>query len=279
MDKVKTYSDVVLHRPHTTATISKSKSKSLQPKGYYQFPSREIIQPTYQKQRKLFYGIIAYSLFDRTWLVVKNKYTGAFCQILQGEYRIADLLKLVMRLRWEEWEKILYLSNHAFYFDRMYYTLFPFPSTEDLVYAKERFLSNGYEFQKLTVSKEQLERNQERWKFPSGPRRPHEKPQDAALRNYKLCTQQEVRSTDLLFLGKEPLCERTLTINEDKEEHHYWMLVYKDQTPTLSPFAHKEKGQLSLDVQWCKESELKTLLSKSSLDVLNQSKTFLRKNV
>lgn len=276
MNKDKSYSEAV--------AIGKQNAKSkmhtlkeLQPKGYYQFPSREIIQPPYKQQRQLYYGVIAYCASEKKWLLVKNQYTAAFCQIIRGDYRNADLPKIVMMLRWEEWEKILYLSDHTFYFDEMYFTLFPFPSTEDLVYAKERFFSNGFEFKKITVSKESLEKNQENWRFPSGIRRNKEKPQEAAIRNYKLCTQCSIQKSDILFLGKEPFCEYKLTLTS-KEEHHYWIVVYPLGLPNALKFTTNNR-EPALDKRWFTESELKKILPKSTLELLGRCKIFLKKNL
>lgn len=249
---------------------------------YHEFPSREIVRPLFKEQTELFYGIIAYSIFDCKWLVAKSKYSPAFYQIIKGDYRKADLHTLLSQLRWEEWQKLLYLNAHVIYFDQMYKNIIPFFSLKDLVYAKEIFLRNGHEFNKFKLSPEILSGNEEVWKFPSGAARVQEKPQEAALRNFKHITKQNIqhhsnahsKTEDMLFLGKEPFCEYRINTQSKKEEHHYWMMVYTQNTPKIYT-SDKEPYLL----RWCTAAELEELLPESSKKILHLSKNFLRKNV
>lgn len=264
----------------STSSNDKNKSykvKPFYPKGYYDFPSREIIQPIHSKPTQLYYGIIAYCAPHSKWLIVKNKYTPTFCKIIKGGYRNADLRKLVLQLRWDEWKQILLLSDQSFYFNNLYYTLFPFPSTEDVVYAKERFLSNGPEFKKINIDEETLQENQETWKFPSGNKKQHENPQEGAIRNFKLCTNYNIQDHDIIFAGQEPFCEYKLT-SSSKEEHRYWIIVFKKGYPSLISDNNIRDPSLSMHSKWSSSEELKKELPSSSLKIYKECKAFLKRN-
>jgi ADP-ribose pyrophosphatase YjhB (NUDIX family) len=230
----------------------------------------------------LYYDILAYCASEKKWLVIKNRYTPAFCQLIQGGYRNVDIQNLVLQLRWEEWQQFLKLSNRSFYFDRLYHSLFPFPSTDDIVYAKERFLANGPEFNKIEITKEMLEQNQEMWRFPSGVKKQGEEPQESAIRNFKICTQYAIQEHDILFLGKEPISEYKVSnaISTQREEHHYWIIVYNNGYPPLlkttamhpSPFYTK----------WMTTKEIEdenTKMLKSAKDIIKKANSLLKKKL
>jgi hypothetical protein len=241
-------------------------------KGYYNFPSREIIKPIFKVHRKLYYGIIAFCASEKKWLFVKNRYTASFCQLIQGGYRNVDIKNLVLQLRWDEWQQILYLSKRSFDFDKIYHSLFPFSSTDDIVYAKERFLANGPEFNKINIVQETLLQNQESWKFPSGIKKHREEPQEAAIRNYKICTQYAIQEHDIVFFGKEPISQYKVSDSE-REEHHYWIVIYNKGYPPLI----KSTVEIPFYTKWFGNKEIYHKLPESGKELFKKANNFIKR--
>lgn len=248
--------------------------------AYHTFPSRTIIQSPFQKPIALNYGIIAFAWDTRKWMLVQASYTCEFLRILEGLYRNAELPRLLKHITIQELASLQKLSKSCFHFNALFHRVFPHKSTEELVYAKERFLSNGMIFLHYEIHRDQAASI--RWRFPySSPLDSRENSVDCALRAFKDYTGLDITHREKSFLGRDPFCEKAPNIHEgQRSEIRYWLVIYMSEPRLRSyrPFKYQENIKM-FQAKWSSEEEVMEVLEPSKQAILREAKELIRENL
>lgn len=248
--------------------------------AYHTFPSRTIIQSPFQKPIALNYGIVAFAWDTRRWMLVQASYTCEFLRILGGTYRNAELPRLLKHITIQELASLQKLSKSSFHFNALFCKVFPHKGIEELVYAKERFLSNGMIFLHYDICRDQPASI--KWQFPySSPLGSRENSVDCALRAFKDYTGLDITHREKSFLGRDPFCEKAPNIHEgQRSEIRYWLVIYMAEPRLRSnrPFKSQESVKM-FQSKWSSEEEVIEVLEPPKQAILREAKELIRENL
>jgi hypothetical protein len=242
---------------------------------YHQFPPRVIVDSPFEKKSNLSYGIVAFAWNTQRWFLVEKKSTEAFLDILKGNYRGSDLPKLLSSLTIRELELLRNLSEESFNFNHIFKEKFPQSSTEETVYAKERFFANLEEFRKFrTTSKQKYEPD---WTFPHDTLRDkRENSVDCAIRSFESYSGIHISYKEKSFFGRDPFTEPIMSTNSQEfdeqssnnaiSSYRYWVVVFmKEKKPKLNG-------------KWVSKEEALSLLPRTRKELLLEVESFIGEN-
>jgi len=246
---------------------------------YYKFPSRIIVKSPFQKKINVYYGILAYAWDTRKWLLVQNKYTLQFVNILRGSYRNSEVPFLLQGLTHQELEHLQKLSVDSFNFNSIFFHVFPQLPVEDEIYAKERFFANGTLFLEYKASVDQP--SNPGWMFPKGfPRSKMENSVDCAVRSFKEITNIEITRKEKSFFGRDPFCERdeseedAIGSLQQRYETRYWLVIFMKEKSLPRESDMNECSQK----RWVSETEAMSLLDNKKQHMILEAKELIKEN-
>lgn len=231
-------------------------------KAYHTFPHRTIIRSPFQKRILVKYGLIAYSWKTQKWFLIHHVNTEYFKQILLGEYRNSDLPRLLNQITTDEISTLKNLSKDSFDFNQTFFDIFPNASTDDLIYAKERFFANGEGFINYKITS--VHSTESGWEIPCDVlKNDRENPVDCAIRSFKDITGVEITYKEKSFFGRDPFL-----IQDQREESRFWLVIFMEEPKISSKDEHF----------WFSEEELQEILDEGKINVIQEAKELIQEN-
>lgn len=248
-------------------------------KTYSDLPDRIILDSPFMSKPFTSFGIIAYCLETKKWLLVRRRHSPNLIILIRGSYRKADLFRITKGLSRDEVLLIQRIINRDIPFSTVFHSTIG-PSIRDAEYGEMRFMENKIRIEKLLGIGEL---NTE-WLWPKG--RLHnlsEAPFKCAIREFseetgihlqiphRVFSPQSWNNSDLAYLvSNNPLVESKRGETGKTYETKCWVVVFPyhvEPPPILDIECPGEIGE----VKWMSQDEAKNALLDHKYKLLEEA--------
>ena len=240
-------------------------------KKYDNLPNRIIVKSPFFEKTITSYGIIAFCVKTKKWLIVQRKYSASYIIVMRGAYRNSHLQTLAETLTKQEIDTLLSIINGTKDLISVYQKMFGFLDEKQESYIKDR-IYNKETIEILTRAKVNAPDEPE-WLWPKGkPLRPGEDSLKCGIREFTEETGVSIDNRNVIF----PLSfnESFLSISGKRYETKCWLCLFKEEVvlPDISSKQHEiEKSE------WVTEEIVrKRFTSKGKINLLDEMKPLLK---
>jgi len=229
---------------------------------YHSLPDRYITGLPFHRKHYISYGIMAYCVSTKRWLLVRPLYSYYFSMYLNGNYRKADLQTLVSGMTPPEIRILHQLYIGTIQFTDIYKGRFMemakkrFEETKDLIRSYLKY--EGTE--------------QPPWTFPKGRIEINETPQECAVREFEEETGLSIEMGTCI--DNRRICEKYTSFNQLIYETKCWLYIF-DKEPDLIEICADFDEEIA-ERRWFPSSECYKILSPSKCQMLATAEEILR---
>lgn len=156
-------------------------------KSYDELPIIKIKSNPFVISNSVSHGIILQAQNTQRWLVVQQRYTYAYFQIVKGKFYGGQIFDLIRRLSYQETQKIVSLLRHCDMRSRLiklYLSIFRQVSLSELNYALTMLQEFSSTILNL-IDHNSRRKDETEWFWPKGQAQRGEESLDAALREFR----------------------------------------------------------------------------------------------